>query len=521
MAPSSSLCVLLLSCLAALSYAEIKRVEIKPGLGLKDVKLHSNMHPPNGRSLTALPLNAAVLVGSTVVLVCEVTSPPPTSRVNWYEFVTVPGSPQLISDNELIPPGHVNSDRYNIVRSTATQFFLEIRDVVLADGGTYACVDSQSGPPNTYFGQAELVVIAAAPNCSTVVPDNGIVIEGQNYTTACSIYYRGGMSPKMVWTGPDPFLQTSVTTPEEVFSGVAFTVDRGMDTRAFRCNTNFTGIENSPPEVASNAPDYEHIYQAGQLFVYWGPKNLYAVPIKPIYQVGDQITCYADAFPPPFYQWQNMRTLEFFSSQVYTIQPEDDGFNTSLRCQAQNLIQGFLYSANLFISADLPVTTTPTTTVPTTPTTAPPFDAPCTNLTGWWISDDPYAELNIFVDPGTSGRIAGFLRNDTDQQWIEVIGRTRVNDWAYIGLTAIWFYDVGVTGLSGECHRCFGEERIMTAGMWRSRSDSSTCGDGGTPAPYTSYNFRRISSTMSGVHKPDFKVKNPSAYISGRLGVQF
>lgn len=518
---ATSVCLLILACIAALSSATVKLVEIRPGLGLKDAKLGTNMNPPNGRALSQLPQNEAVMVGSTVLLICESVSPPPSSRINWYELVTVPGNPQIVSDNELITPGHVNADRYDIIRVNENQFYLEIKDVRIEDGGTYACVDSQSGPPNVYLGQAELVVIAASPNCSTVVPDNGVVIEGQNYTTSCSIYYRGGIAPKMVWSGPDPFLQTSITTPVEIFSGIAFTVDRGMDTRAYRCVTNFTEVLNNPPEVASNAPTYQHIYQAGQLFVYWGPKNLYAVPIKPTYQVGDQITCYADAFPPPFYQWQNMRTLEFYSSQTYTILPEDDGFNTSLRCQAQNLIQGFLYSANLFINADLPITTTPTTTVPTTPTTPPPFDAPCTNLTGWWISQDPYAELNIFVESGSSGRIAGFLRNQTDQQWIEVVGRTRTSDWAYIGLTAIWFYDVGITGLSGECHRCFGEERIMTAGMWRSRSDSATCGDGGTPAPYTSYDFRRYSSTMKSVQEPDFKVQNPSEYISGRLGVKF
>jgi len=510
--------LLLAACLAVLCHAEVQRVYVQPGLGLKDAKLNTNMSPPNARSLLDLPKNIAALVGETVQIVCEVTNPPPVSRVNWYEFVTVPGNPQIVSDNEVVTPGHPNSARYSIIQGMDTRFYLEIRDVRLSDGGTYACVDSQSGPPNTYFGQAELIVIAAHPNCSTAVPENGIVIEGQNYTTSCSIYYRGGLAPTMFWTGPDPFIQTSIPTPTEVFSGVLFTVDRGMDTRAFRCNTNFTEVLNNPPEVAGNAPEYEHIYQAGQLFVYWGPKNLYAVPIKPVYQVGDQITCYADAFPPPFYQWQNMRTLEFYSSQVYTILPDDDGYNTTLRCQAQNLIQGFLYSANLFVNADLPVTTTPTTTQSTTPTTTAPFNSNCNNLTGWWISQNPYAELNIIVESGSSGRVTGFLRNQTDQQWIEVIGRTRINDFAYIGLTAIWFFDVGVTGLSGECHRCYGEERIMTAGMWRSRADSTGCGDGGTPSPYTSYDFRRIRNTMKSMTYDD--VNDPSEYISGRLGVR-
>jgi len=392
---------------------------------------------------------------------------------------------------------------------------------VIGDGGTYACLDSQSGPPNTYSGQAELIVIAANPNCSTVVPDGGVVLEGQNYTSACSIYFRGGLAPTMLWTGPEPFLQTSVTTTTEVFSGIAFTVERTMDTRAYRCNTNFTANEAAPPGVAGNAPDYTHIQQDGQLFVYWGPKNLYAVPIKPTYEVGDQITCYADAFPPPFYQWQNMRTLEFYISQVYTIEPEDDGFNTSLRCQAQNLIQGFLYSANLFINADLPITTTPTTTQSTQPTTSAAFDTPCNNLTGWWRSQDPYAEIYLEVEGGNTGRVQGFMRNGTDQQWIEVIGRTRTPDYTYLGITAIWYYEVGITGLSGECHRCYGEERILTAGVWRSRTDSVGCGDGGTPSPYTSYDFRRVNAPTTGIYDPGFAVAYPSKLVSGRFGLKY
>jgi hypothetical protein len=508
---------LILSCLAALSFAEIKLAHIEPGLGLKDFKPNTNIK--SGSSLIDFPQNLAALVGSTVTFVCEMETS--LSRVNWYELATS-GNPQIISEDDRILPGHPNGARYSIVQATPTQFYLEIRNITLQDGGSYACVNSLSGPPNPYIGQAELVVIGANPNCSTVVPENGIVIEGQNYTTECSIYFRGGLSPFMFWTGPEPFQQAIITIPsDQVYSGIIFTIDRGMDTRSYRCTTNFTEVANPVPGVASNAPDYTHVFQAGQLFVYWGPKNMYAVPMKPVYQVGDQITCYADSFPPPFYQWQNMRTLEFFSSQIYTILPEDDGWNTTLRCQAQNLIQGFLYSGNLFIFADLPITTTPTTTMPTTPTTPPPFDAPCTNLSGWWISQNPYAELNIFVEPGNSGRVAGFLRNDTDQQWIEVIGRTRVSDWAYLGLTAIWYYDVGVTGFSGECHRCFGEERIISAGMWRSRTDSAVCGDGGSPSPYTSYDFKRISSTMKDIHHSGFKVKNPSEYISGRLGVNY
>jgi len=102
------------------------------------------------------------------------------------------------------------------------------------------------------------------------------------------------------------------------------------------------------------------------------------------------------------------------------------------------------------------------------------------------------------------------MRNHTDQQWVEIVGRTRTSDFAYVGLSAIWPYDVGITGLTGECHRCLGVEVILTAGVWRSSSDSSTCGDGGAPTPHTSYEFRRADFYKSPVIVK--KERNPFSY---------
>jgi hypothetical protein len=268
----------------------------------------------------------------------------------------------------------------------------------------------------------------------------------------------------MTWTGPEPFLTATIPSEDDVFSAVTFTVDRSFDTRAYQCHTNFTVPSGVPGGVANNAPEYDHYYQSSQMFVYWGPKNMYAVPIRPSYQVGDIITCYADAFPPAFYQWQNMRTLEVFTSQSYNITEDDVGHNNTLRCQAQNLIQGFLYSANLFIYADVPVVTTPTTT-PTT--TTPPAEGKCHNLTGWWLSEQPYAELHLRVPADQTAQVLGFIRNQTDQQWVEVVGRTQLGTYDYVGLTAIWPFEIGVTGMAGECHRCHGKEVILTGGLWR------------------------------------------------------
>jgi hypothetical protein len=505
---------LALVLLAAIASAEIRRMVIPN---------HRFPEKQNGKSLVNVPINMAVRLGDTVELFCETNSSalPPVSRIHWWEFVTTDFG-QMISDNEVILGSHPNARRYRIIQAAPEQFHLEIRDVQMEDGGTYTCLDGQSGPPDVYQGFAELIVIRGEPNCTSIVPANGIVIEGQNYTMTCQIYYQGNMSPRMTWEGPEPFITTTVTNPTDVFSGVLFTIDRSMDTRAYRQITNFTKPLSVPADVADNAPAYEYIYQSGQLFVYWGPKNMTASPIKPHYNPGDIITCNADAFPPPFYQWQDMRTLELFSAQHFNVSESMRGFNTTMRCQAQNLIQGFLHTQNIFIQVDVPLLTTPATTTTPLPTTPAPADAPCRNISGWWISDDPYAEMHLHVASGASARVTGFMRNYTDQQWVEIVGRTRLPDYAFLGLSAIWPYEIGVTGMSGECHRCFGVETIITAGGWRSYYDSSTCGHGGSPSPYTAYNFRKLGEeSASSIYSPDFKVYKPTKEVSGKFGLKY
>ena len=49
------------------------------------------------------------------------------------------------------------------------------------------------------------------------------------------------------------------------------------------------------------------------------PKNLFHSPAKAQYEVGDVVSCFADAYPPPFYGWQNWITNEIINSQVGTI----------------------------------------------------------------------------------------------------------------------------------------------------------------------------------------------------------
>jgi len=452
------------------------------------------------------------------VLTCEVAQAPPNSRVMWGEFITNSGG-SIISDNEFIL-SHPNGDRYRIIHTTATEYHLEIRDVRLSDGGTYVCQNTLAGPPDKYRGEAELVVLASDPNCTNTAPPNGNVLEGQSYTIECLVYYQGGYTPKMTWSGPPPFqLGESPPNPTTVWSGVAYTVLRTMDTRAFQCVTNFTDAGELPDDVASNVPDYEHLYRAPQMFVFWGPKNAYVEPIKEAYVVGEVLTCHSDAWPTAAYQYQNMRTLQFFLTQTFTITPDLLGTNQTMRCQAQNIIQGFVYSANIFTNVDVPVPTTPTTPTTTPSTTTAPAEGDCSHLSGHWRAVEPYADLLLdLIEDGEMGEVIGLFKNESDTVWVEVIGTVKREDYSILGLTAIWPFEQGVTSMAAECHSCHGVDVIIGDGMFRSAADSAMCGEGGPVNPHTPYRFNRANTIRSAVNDAIFDVHNPTR-ISERLGV--
>jgi len=474
--------------------------------------------PQGARSLTLTPLNNVAIVGETAVLVCEAALAPPSSRILWGEFISNSAA-SIISDNEFLL-AHPNRDRYRIIHETLTQFHLEISNVTLADGGTYVCQNTLASPPQVYRGEAQLIVLASDPNCTTTSPNDGNMLEGNNHTHECTINFQGGFTPRMTWTGPPPYQEAhSPPNPSSVWSGISLTVDRSMDMQFFQCVTNFTDLGQLPEDSATNVPTYTHTYRSPTMFVYWGTKNLYAIPIKPDYVVGDTVTCYADAFPAAFYQWQNMRTLQLYISQSFTLISSHLGTNDTFRCQAQNLIFGFVYSQNLFINVNVPVPTTPTTPTTTPSTTTAPAVADCSHLAGHWRAASPYADLLLEVpDGGEMGEVYGLFKNQTDTVWVEVIGLIKRDDRSLLGLTAIWPFEQGVTSFTGECHACHGVEVIIGDGMWRAAADSAMCGEGSIPAPHPHYRFYREGTVRSALEGATYDVWQPTK-ISERLGV--
>ena len=215
-----------------------------------------------------------------------------------------------------------------------------------------------------------------------------------------------------------------------------------------------------------------------------------------------------------------MITLDIFQIQTFTITQDLVGFNQTIRCTAQNIINEFVYAANLFTPAYVPAPTSAPTTSTAAPTTTQPASAACKDMSGNWLSRDPYAEMILeVVHDSELGEIRGIMKNLTDTVWVEVIGTVRRGDYLYLGLTAIWPFADGITGMAGECHNCHGTEVIMTDSLWRSVAASANCGEGSTPAPDVSYRFNRIGSS-SILREQEFDVMHPTEEVSGRLGIK-
>jgi hypothetical protein len=424
-------------------------------------------------ALDLLPENNVAFIDDTITLNCRAASL--GARVMWAEYVTnQQGS--VISDNRGILPSHPNAARYAIT-GAGLDFNLQISNLTLFDGGKYLCQDIQGSPPATVQGSAEIIVLQSDPICTDFPTVTGALVEGRLYQQECEIYYRGNFVPQMIWSGPGVFDVDRAVTETSVWSMVSFTADRSIAGGEFQCNTSFVVPPDSPPEGATNNPDYFHLSPSSPVVVQWGPANVTVTPIKPFYVAGDTLTCTADSNPASNFRWQNMRTLDIEpANPVFTVTPELEGFDQVLRCRASIVIEGSLYAQDIFVNVSVPEITTPVTGVSTTPTTPPPADAPCTDLTGQWGSTNPNAQLCIEMD--SKGNLLTLIRNGSDTFFVPGNGKTMVNDFKHIGFSGLWpaSESGGAAGFAGECHRCSGNEVILLSGLARNKNQSPDCG---------------------------------------------
>jgi len=107
------------------------------------------------------PLNQAVELGQagSVTLQCQVPAEDAdTTRVQWYEYGT-DSRGNLISDGNVLLPGHPNALRYSLNLVPAGHFDLVINPIAYDDGTYYKCVDYNAAPPDQTELGAQLVVI--------------------------------------------------------------------------------------------------------------------------------------------------------------------------------------------------------------------------------------------------------------------------------------------------------------------------------------------------------------------------
>jgi len=435
------------------------------------------------------PKNDAISFGAKVVLECEAIGP--SERVQWTEFITnANGAP--ISDNGLLLPGHPNYARYTLDNPAGSSIYnLGIEPTILADGGTYRCDDISDSSRPAY---AQLVMLDGTPNCTTNIPDDGLVIEDTYYTIECYIGFRGNAAPVMTWTGPDRDLadwtQASTTTNVSVWSGVAMTMTRFFAPSFFTLLTNFTQRGFVAPDSADNIPTWNYTFSTPPFVVNWAPKNMYRSPDQATYEIGESIECFADSNPSSTYYWRNLDTLEIYDDSRLLITDRLVG-TQRMQCHAENDIGGVIYTNDYFFN--LTVNARTTTPVPTTPTTTtPPLpQSECDDLTGRWTATTPSrADLCIEIN-NVNGRLVGIFRNSTDPFFIEIRGRVAPNRFNQIGFTGVWPVNIGTLAFEGICRKCFGVEILQINGVGRRVTDNPTCENAGPFYSFPNYDFRR------------------------------
>jgi len=439
-----------------------------------------------------LPENVAVPVNTDVTFRCAVANPDNIHGVQWWEYVYSPLG-AIISDNTNVG-NHPHRDRYSIVHGDAAEYSLRISPVLMSDGGLYQCLDTWGNPGQKQRHSIRLTVTAAALNCTTTIPENGVVLLDQYHTNECTLTYQGGIIPNMTWSGIAPFTQAYVATTSLIWSGMQYTVTRNMDTRSHVSDTFFTGyFLPVDGDTADNIPTLTFTHRERQLFVYWGPRDITVDPDKEYYEVGDVLTHSADAFPPATFTLTNMRTQEIIVGNQLTITDDWLGEVTTVRCEARNSIVGTIYSANLFYNVSVPFPTTTTTPTTTPMSTLPPAVARCGDVTGAWESTFPgRASLCIKLDLENGGYINGLARNSTDTWWVDVVGRAHSEDFDQLAFAGIQPLDFGVSSFVAECHRCFGVERLLAHVTTRRRG--LECGVPGTVWHTDQYEFYRSST---------------------------
>jgi len=341
------------------------------------------------------------------------------------------------------------------------------------------------------------------------------VFEGWSYASECLTTYKGNLAPIMEFTGPLPFAMNESITDTTVWTWIRFNAASHMEGQAYQCDTYFTEHTEAEQDHATNAASYKHTYPGTTLTVVWPPRATAFDLIKPVYEIGDVLTCSSNGKPEPVYTISNYRTLTQQPGNTFTVTPDFEGWTTLMRCEPRSIIEGSETIDFVNHNITVPSFTTPTTGPVTTPTTVPPANADCDDPTGRWSSTNPDATACLEMD--ARGNLYTLIRNGTDLFFLSGNGKTVYGDYKHIGFTGMYPDGQGTAGFVGECHKCMGVEVILLSGLKRNKQNAQECGTSAGTNLTRLYVMTRAGPQCRGM---ELDIANPNPAMLAKMGIR-
>jgi len=178
---------------------------------------------------------------------------------------------------------------------------------------------------------------------------------------------------------------------------------------------------------------------------------------------------------------------------------------------------GVYLFATLSIIATLAVTQTHSSQVPPKREVAPAETENCDDLTGRWQATNPDMTLCIEVSPET-GEMLTLIRNGSNLYFLFGFGMAVFGDHRHLGFTTM--DSVGsseVSGYTGECHKCEGNEVIIMTTVSRNKARSPECGISDGVRTVDQYVLTRTGPACRGTV---LDVHNPNPRLLNKMGVR-
>ena len=316
-------------------------------------KSHCDFHVGQCTGFEVEPRNLAVIKSASVKLRSKANVVHPS--MTWHRRRHSEMEFTAMTDQGLnLLPTFV--DEGYVLNKTNQVFNLEFVARSMDYAGVYRVDVSQ-----TIRRYAQLTVLDSAPTCT--VNDTGPFLPGQKPNEAvmytCEVAYRGGLEPQMEWFGPNGTAAGSIegvidqSVPGELAKTIiivrlnptGWVVPSTVQGWTHEARIYFNVPDNPGAGYARNAPDFVYSYKSPPLVVHW--LRSCTVTGSRYLQVGDYLTCGADANPPAtHYEWLWMDNVIQEGSLACHLHMLEQwaGMDISLQCLVRNGIGDGHYS---------------------------------------------------------------------------------------------------------------------------------------------------------------------------------